>query len=77
MGPSRSSSLRIGGDSSAIPDSGLTGGESARLVVVALRDALGEPPLPLGKGKGRIDEIIPCGVGISEVDRVECLGGGT
>ena len=57
MGPSRSSSLHIGGDSSAVPDSGRTGGESNRLAVVALRDAPGEPPLPLGKGKGRIDEI--------------------
>ena len=57
MGPGRSSSLRIGGDSSAVPDSRRTGGESDRLAVVALRDAPGEPPLPLGKGKGRIDEI--------------------
>ena len=57
MGPGRSSSLRIGGDSSLISGSGRTGGESDRLVVVALRDALGEPePLfPLGKGKGKID----------------------
>ena len=57
MGPGRSSSLRIGGDSSAEPDSGRTCGESNCLAVVALRDALGEPPLLLGKGKGRIDEI--------------------
>ena len=57
MGPSRSSSLRIGGDSSVVPDSERTGGGFGRLVVVALRDAPGEPPLPLGKGKGRIDEI--------------------
>ena len=57
MGPGRSSSLRIGGDSSVIPDSGRTGGDSDCLAVVALRDPLGEPPLPSGKGKGRIDEI--------------------
>ena len=57
MGLSRSSSLRIGGDSSIVPDSGRTGGASDRLDVVALRDAPGEPLLPLGKGKGRIDEI--------------------
>ena len=57
MGPGRSSSLRIGGDSSAVPDSGRTGGESDCLAVVALRDAPGESPLPLGKSKGRIDEI--------------------
>ena len=57
MGLSRSSSLRIGGDSSVVPDLGQTGGAFDRLAVVALRDAPGEPPLPLGKGKGRIDEI--------------------
>ena len=57
MGPGRSSSLRIGGDSSVVFGSGRTGGESDRLAVVALQDALGEPPLPLGKGKGKIDEI--------------------
>ena len=57
MGPSRSSSLRIRGDSSTVPDSGQAGDESDRLDVVALRDAPGEPSLPLGKGKGRIDEI--------------------
>ena len=57
MGPGRSFSLRIGDDSSAVPDSRQTGGESDHLVVVALRDAPGEPPLPLGKGKGKIEEI--------------------
>ena len=57
MGPGSSSSLRIGGDSFVVPDSGWTGGASDCLAVVALRDALGEPPLPLDKGKGRIDEI--------------------
>ena len=57
MGPGCSSSLSIGGDSSAVPDSGRTGGEYNHLDVVALRDAPGEPPLPLGKGKGRVDEI--------------------
>ena len=57
MRPGRSSSLRIEGDSSAVPASGRTGGESDCLAMVALRDAPGEPSLPLGKGKGRIDEI--------------------
>ena len=57
MGPGRSSSLRIGGDSSAESDSGRTGGESNRSATVVLRDAPGEPPSPLGKGKGKIDEI--------------------
>ena len=36
MGPGRSSSLRIGGDSFVVSGSGRTGGESDRLVVVAL-----------------------------------------
>ena len=57
MGPSRSFSLRMGGDSSAVSDSGWTGGESNRLAMVVLRDAPGEPPFPLGKGKDKIDEI--------------------
>ena len=57
MGPGRSSSLRIGGDSSTESGSGRTGGESNRLATVVLRDAPGEPPSPLGKGKDKIDEI--------------------
>ena len=57
MGPGRSSSLRIGGDSSVVAGSGRTGGASDRSVGVDLRDAPGEPPFPLNKGKGRIDEI--------------------
>ena len=55
MGPGRSSSLRIGGDSSVVSDSGQASGASDRLARVGFRDALGEPPLPLDKGKGRID----------------------
>ena len=63
MGPGRSSSLRIGGDSSAVSGSRRTGGESNLLAVVVLRDAPGEPPSPLGKGKDKIDEIkYPVGV---------------
>ena len=78
MGPGRSSSLSIGGDSSVVSDSGRTSGASDRLAGVAFRDVPREPPLPLDKGKGRIDEIkYPCGIGISEVSRAECLGGGT
>ena len=57
MGPGRSSALRIGGDSSAESSLGRTGGESNRLAMVVLRDAPGEPPSPLGKGKNKIDEI--------------------
>ena len=57
MGPGHSSSLRIGGDSSVESGSERTGGESNRLAMVVLRDAPGEPPSPLGKGKDKIDEI--------------------
>ena len=63
MGPGRSSSLRIGGDSSAVSGSGWTSGESNHLAVVVLRDAPGETPSPLGKDKDKIDEIkYPVGV---------------
>ena len=51
MGSGRPYSLHIGGDSSMVSGLGKTGGESDRLAVVALRDALGEPPFPLGKSK--------------------------
>ena len=57
MGPGRSSSLLIGGDSSAVANSGRTGGVSDRSAGVELRDALGVPPFPLDKGKGKVDLI--------------------
>ena len=57
MGPGRSSSLHIGGDSSVVVGSGWIGGTSNRSARVDLRDTLGEPPFPLDKGKGRIDQI--------------------
>ena len=57
MGPGRSFSLRIGGDPFAVSCSGRSGSASGRLTGVALRNAPGEPPFPLDKGKGRIDEI--------------------
>ena len=47
----------IGGDSSVVAGSGRTGGAFDRLTGVDLRDAPREPPFPLNKGKGRIDEI--------------------
>ena len=53
MGPGRSSSLRIGGDSSAIVGSERTGGAFNHSAGVDLR----EPLFPLNKGKGRIDQI--------------------
>ena len=55
MGSGCSSSLRIGGNSSAVAGSGRTGGASDRSTGVDLRDAPREPPFPLNKGKGRID----------------------
>ena len=57
MGPGRSSSLRIGGDSSTIASFGRTGGASGRSTRVELRDAPGAPPFPLAKGKGKVDLI--------------------
>ena len=57
MGLSCSSSLRIGGDSSAVAGSEQTGGVSDRSTGVELRDASRAPPLPLDKGKGRVDLI--------------------
>ena len=57
MGPGRSFSLRIRGDSSAVVGSGRTGGSSDRLDGVDLRDVPREPLFPLNKGKGRIDQI--------------------
>ena len=57
MGLSRSSSLRIGDDSSAVSGSGQTGGAFDDLNWVVLRNAPREPSFPLDKGKGKIDEI--------------------
>ena len=57
MGPGRSSSLRIGGDSSTVASSGRTGGASGRSTGVELRDAPGAPPFPFDKGKGKVDLI--------------------
>ena len=57
MGPGRSSSLCIGGDSSVVASSGRTRGTSNRSAAVELRNAPGVLPLPLHKGKGRINLI--------------------
>ena len=53
----RSSSLRIGDDSSAVAGSGRTRGASDRSAAVELRNTLGALPLPLDKGKGRVNLI--------------------
>ena len=57
MGPGRSSSLRIGDDSSVIAGSGRVRNASGRPAVVAPRNVPGAPPLPLGKDKGKINLI--------------------
>ena len=57
MGPSRSSSLRIDGDSPVVPRSKRTRGAPNRSTAVELRDPPGALPLPLDKGKGRVNLI--------------------
>ena len=57
MGPGRSSSLRIGNDSSAFVGSGRVRDASGRSAVVEPRNVPGAPPLPLGKDKGKINLI--------------------
>ena len=63
MGPGRSSSLRIDGDSPAVPSFGRTRGASNRSATVELRDVPGALPAPLDKGKGRVN-LIECLWGI-------------
>ena len=57
MGLGHPSSLRIRGDSSAVASSGRTRGASDRSAVVESRNAPGAPPLPLDKGKRRVNLI--------------------
>ena len=57
MGPGRSSSLRIGDDSSAVTGSGRVGNASGRSVMVQPRNVPGAPLLPLDKDKGKINLI--------------------
>ena len=57
MGLGRSSSLRIGDDSSVIAGSGRARNAFGRPVVVAPRMFDGAPPLPLDKDKGKINLI--------------------
>ena len=77
MGPSRSSSLHIGDDSSTVASSGWTGGASDNSAGVELRDAPEAPPFPLDKGKGRVDLIkYPRGVRIPKIHRSTCFNYG-
>ena len=57
MGLSRSSSLCIGDNSSTVVGSGRVRDAPFRSAVVEPRNALGAPPLPLGKDKGKINLI--------------------
>ena len=57
MGPSRSSSLRIGDDSSPVVGSGRVRDAPGRSAAFEPRNAPGAPPLPLDKGKGKINLI--------------------
>ena len=57
MGPGRSSSLRIGGDPSAVASSVRTRGASDRSAADERQNAPGAPPLPLDKGKGRVNLV--------------------
>ena len=57
MGPSRSSSLRIGNDSSTVVGSGRVRDALNCLAAVEPRNAPRAPPLPLDKDKGKINLI--------------------
>ena len=57
MGPSRSFVLHIGTNPAKASSSGRTDWGIKSLAVVVHRAALGEPHLPLDKGKGKINEI--------------------
>ena len=57
MGPGRSSILHIGSNPTEASCLGRTGGESDSLALVVHRVVPREPPFPLGKGKGKINEI--------------------
>ena len=57
MGPSRSSSLRIDGDSPVVPRPGRNRGAPNCSAAGELRDSPGALPLPLDKGKGRVNLI--------------------
>ena len=56
MGPGHSSVLRIGSNPAEVSSSGRTEGNDS-LAVVVHQAAPREPPFPLDKGKGKINEI--------------------
>ena len=57
MGPGRSSVLRIRSNPTEVSSSDRTDGGNNSLAVVVHWAAPGEPPFPLDKGKGKINEI--------------------
>ena len=57
MGLGRSSVLCIGSNPAEASSSGQIDGGNDSLAVVVHRAAPGEPPFPLDKGKGKINEI--------------------
>ena len=57
MGPNSSSILHIGSNPTEPSSLGWTDGGKDSLAVVVHRAAPGEPPFPLDKGKGKINEI--------------------
>ena len=57
MGPGRSSSLRIGDDSSVVVGTGWVGGASGRSAISEPWNAAEAPPLPFDEGKGKINLI--------------------
>ena len=68
MGPSRSSSLCIGDDSSTVVGFGRVRDVPGRSAVIEPRNLPGAPPLPLGKDKGKINLIkYPGGVRLPQI----------
>ena len=57
MGLDRSSIMRIGSNLAETSSLGWTDGGNDNLAVVVHWAALGEPPFPLDKGKGKLNEI--------------------
>ena len=57
IGPVRFPILHIGSDLAEVSGLGQMGGEPDGLAMVVYRGVPGEPPFPLGKGKGKISEI--------------------
>ena len=57
MGPGRSSVLRIGSDPTEASSSGRADRGNCNFAVVVHRAVPGEPPFPLDKGNGKINEI--------------------